>query len=69
MYLPKFILNMFSIWLVIILAYIGAVEVFTWIAIIFNKSINPGFWFWFISIIIVSILFWLFYVLSIITSG
>lgn len=68
MYLPKFILNMFSIWLVIILAYIGAIEVFTWVAMIFNKTINPGFWFWLISIIVVSILFWLFYILSIITS-
>ena len=55
--------------LMVILIWIGTVKVFTWIMVIFNITINPGFWFWFISIIIVSIIFWIFGFISLIIFG
>ena len=61
--------NPFFIMLIIILIWIGAVEVFSWIMVIFKISINPGFWFWIISIIIISILFWIFGLISLIIFG
>ncbi|MBA7616686.1 hypothetical protein ES703_23984 [subsurface metagenome] len=61
-----FIHSIFAKWLVTIFTYVGTVEVFTWIMTVFNKDINPGFWFWFISIIVVSILFWFFWFVDLI---
>lgn len=59
--IATFIRSIFAKWLATVLVYIGIVEIFTWIMTIFNKDINPGFWFWFISIIALSILFWFFW--------
>ena len=58
--------NPFFIMLIVILIWIGTVEVFTWIMTIFNKDVDPGFWFWFISIIALSILFWFFWFVDLI---
>lgn len=61
--------NPFFIMLMVILIWIGAVEVFTWVMSIFRITLNPGFWFWFISIIVVSILFWIFGLINLIIFG
>lgn len=61
--------NPFFGMLMVILIWIGTVEVLSWIMAVFKITINPGFWFWFISILIVSILFWLFGLINLIIFG